>query len=226
MQKFAVIVAGGSGVRMGMSIPKQFLMLHGKPVLMRSIEAFISYDQQIQIILVLPEQEKSRWQQLCQKFHFIIPHQQVNGGEDRTASVRNGLSAIEAQEGLVAIHDGVRPLVSPEIISKAYQVAEEKGNAITSVPLKDSIRWSKGVNNKAVDRSEYRLIQTPQTFKLSLIKEAYHMIEDKSMTDDASVLEASGGKINLIEGEYRNIKITTKEDLRIAEAMWEPLPSS
>ncbi|WPP52570.1 2-C-methyl-D-erythritol 4-phosphate cytidylyltransferase [Catalinimonas niigatensis] len=224
MQKFAVIVAGGSGVRMGMSTPKQFLLLHDKPILMRTIEAFISYDQQIQIILVLPSKEKTRWQQLCENFHFSITHQVVKGGENRSASVRNGLSAIDAEEGLVAIHDGVRPLVSPQIIATAYQVAEEKGNAVASVPLKDSIRWSKDTDNRAVDRSEYCLIQTPQTFKLLLIKEAYRMLRDKNMTDDASVLEARGVKINLIEGDYRNIKITTREDLRVAEALWEPLP--
>jgi 2-C-methyl-D-erythritol 4-phosphate cytidylyltransferase len=225
VQKFAVIVAGGSGVRMGMSTPKQFLMLHDKPILMHTIEAFTRYDRQVQITVVLPAQEKSRWLQLCEQFHFSIPHQLVHGGKDRTTSVRNGLSAIEAQEGLVAIHDGVRPLVSPKIIARAYQVAEEKGNAIAAVPLKDSIRWSKGADNKAVDRNEYCLIQTPQTFNISLIKEAYHMLQDKHMTDDASVLEAMGGKINLIEGDYRNLKITTQEDLRVAEALWEPLPS-
>lgn len=225
MQKFAVIVAGGSGVRMGVSTPKQFLMLHGRPILMHTIEAFIRYDQQLHIIVVLPEQENNRWQQLCAAFHFTIPHQLVHGGKDRTSSVRNGLSAIALQEGLVAIHDGVRPLISTQIIAKSYQIAEQKGNAVVAIPLKDSIRWSKGSDNKAVDRTEYCLIQTPQTFKLSLIREAYGMLHDKSMSDDASMLEARGEKIHLIEGDYRNIKITTPEDLKVAEALWNPLPS-
>lgn len=224
MQKFAVIVAGGSGARMGMSTPKQFLLLHDKPILMHSIEAFQHYDRQIKIILVLPELEKNRWQQLCKKFNFQIVHQIVSGGEDRTNSVKNGLSAIEAKEGIVAIHDGVRPLVSQQIIAKAFEGAEEKGNAIVSVPLKDSIRICNGDQSSAVDRTAYRLIQTPQVFKISLIKQAYQLSKDRSMTDDASVLEATGANINLIEGDYRNIKITTREDLKVAEALWEPLP--
>jgi len=225
LQKIAVIVAGGSGVRMGMAIPKQFLMLHEKPILMRTLEAFAHYDQQLQIVLVLPEAEKDRWQQLCEKYHFQIPHLIISGGANRTASVRNGLNAIHFSEALVAIHDGVRPLVSQKIIHQSFQEAEAKGNAIVSVPLKDSIRWSVEQSNKAVDRSEYRLIQTPQTFKLSLIKEAYANLGAEMMSDDASVLEASGVTINLIEGDYKNIKITTKEDLRVAEALWSSLPS-
>ncbi|MEK6479201.1 2-C-methyl-D-erythritol 4-phosphate cytidylyltransferase [Catalinimonas sp. 4WD22] len=224
MQKFAVIVAGGSGSRMGLSTPKQFIMLHDKPILMHTINTFYQYDQQIHIVLVLPKQEISRWQQLCDEFNFQHTTQVVEGGQNRTASVRNGLEAITAQEGLVAIHDGVRPLVSSKIIEKSYEEAESKGNAIVSVPLKDSIRWRVGENNKAVDRSEYCLIQTPQTFKLSLIKAAYKRIDNQVMTDDASVLEAGGANINLIEGDYRNIKITTQEDLRVAEALWSSLP--
>lgn len=225
MQKFAVIVAGGSGSRMGLSTPKQFILLQDKPILMHTINAFYQYDQQIRIVLVLPKQEINRWQQLCSEFNFQWNIQVVEGGQNRTSSVKNGLTAITAQEGLVAIHDGVRPLVSSKIIEKSYEEAALKGNAIVSVPLKDSIRWKVGESNKAVDRSQYCLIQTPQTFRLSLIKNAYDTLGDLTMTDDASVLEAGGAKINLIEGDYRNIKITTQEDLRVAEALWSSLPS-
>lgn len=225
MRKFAVIVAGGSGTRMGLSTPKQFIILHDKPILMHTLEIFNRYDAQIEIILVLPEHEMGKWKQLCDKFFFHTPHQLVAGGESRTESVRNGLDAIQEAEGLVAIHDGVRPLISTEIIGSSFTEAEEKGNAIVSVPLKDSIRWSKEGENQAVNRSDYCLIQTPQTFKLSLIKQAYQTLGTQSLTDDASVLEANGAKINLIPGDYRNIKITTPEDLRVAEALWSSLPS-
>lgn len=225
MRKFAVIVAGGSGTRMGLSTPKQFIILHDKPILMHTLEIFNRYDPQIEIILVLPEHEIGKWKQLCDKFFFHTSHQLVAGGESRTESVRNGLNAIQDAEGLVAIHDGVRPLISTEIIGNSFIEAEEKGNAIVSVPLKDSIRWSKEGENQAVDRSDYCLIQTPQTFKLSLIKQAYQALGTQSLTDDASVLEANGAKINLIPGDYRNIKITTPEDLRVAEALWSSLPS-
>lgn len=210
---------------MGLSTPKQFIMLHDKPILMHTIDAFHNYNQQISIILVLPEQEKKRWQQLCDKFNFQVKHQVVSGGKNRTDSVKNGLYAIDAEEGLVAIHDGVRPLVSSEIIRNSYVEAALQGNAIASVPLKDSIRWHKGDENRAIDRSEYCLIQTPQTFRLSLIKEAYYSLSDEIKTDDASVLEARGAKINLIQGDYTNIKITTQEDLKVAEALWSSLPS-
>lgn len=221
MQKFAIVVAGGKGIRMGGDQPKQFMLLHGKPILMRTLKAFFHYDQQVSIILVLSSSERDRWQKLCQEHDFHVPHQLAKGGKNRSESVRNGLSAIDANDGLVAIHDGVRPLVNQDTIREAYGVAEKKGNAIATVALKDSIRFDDGYENKALDRSQYRLIQTPQTFQLRLIKEAYAKIGKLSMTDDASVLEAAGHQINMIEGEYSNLKITTQEDLKIAEALWE-----
>lgn len=224
MQRYAVVVAGGKGVRMGGALPKQFMLLHGKPILMRTLEAFFNHDQRINIILVLSSSEEERWHQLCQKHDFQVPYQTAQGGDNRSESVRNGLSAIEAANGLVAIHDGVRPLVSGKIIRHAYETAEKRGNAIATVALKDSIRFDDGYENKALDRSQYRLIQTPQTFQLGLIKEAYDKIGNLFMTDDASVLEAAGHQINMIEGDYRNIKITTQEDLKVAEALWEEPP--
>lgn len=221
MQKYAIIVAGGKGSRMGGKIPKQFLLLKSRPVLMHTLEAFYRRDRQISIILVLPHDELSRWQDLCRQYDFTVPHQIASGGSNRTESVRNGLAKIPAKEGLVAIHDGVRPLVDDEIIRQSYETAKKEGCAIAAVALKDSIRWSDGYENKALDRSQYRLIQTPQTFILSGLRTAYDKIGKLIMTDDASVYEYAGHAVHMIEGSYRNIKITTPEDLRIAEALWQ-----
>ncbi|MFP4090711.1 MAG: 2-C-methyl-D-erythritol 4-phosphate cytidylyltransferase [Cyclobacteriaceae bacterium] len=221
MEKSAIIVAGGSGIRMGSTVPKQFLLLKDKPILMHTLQAFFDYDPQLRILLVLPANEQERWQNLCRQHQFTIPHQVVNGGADRSASVRNGLAALPQSDGLVAIHDGVRPLVSQQIIAHSFEMAARIGNAITSVVLKDSIRQIDGEESWAVDRATYRLVQTPQTFRLSLIREAYSKAGQESRTDDASVFEAAGGKVHLIEGDYVNLKITTKEDLKVAEALME-----
>ncbi len=217
---YALIVAGGSGTRMGSAIPKQFLMLKQKPVLMHTIEAFHRYSSTLRIVLVLPAPQMDCWQQLCITHSFAIPHQVVAGGSSRTASVRSGLDVITS-EGLVAIHDGVRPLVSQEMIDKSFRVAKEKGSGVVAMPLKDSVRrvLANG-ESVAENREVLRIIQTPQTFQLKLIKKAYAEIaKDKVLSDDASVAEESGYKINLVTGDYRNIKITTIEDLSIAEAL-------
>ena len=221
MQKFAVIVAGGKGVRMGNDTPKQFLLIRNKPILMHTLEAFHRYNPDITLVLVISEHEQARWQDLCQQYSFFLEHKVVAGGINRSDSVRQGLDAIQSENGLVAIHDGVRPLVSTEIIAKSFAESEKQGNAVVSVPLKDSIRFDDGIENKALDRSQYRLIQTPQTFLLPLIREAYQKIGQLSLTDDASVLESAGHRIHLIDGDYRNIKITTQEDMLIAEALWK-----
>lgn len=218
MQKYVVIVAGGSGTRMKREIPKQFIPVAGKPILMHTLAAFYKVSEQIQIILVLPESQVLGWKSLCAQYHFDLPHITTIGGETRFHSVKNGLSEIKG-DGLVAIHDGVRPMVSEQIILTSFAMAEQKGNAITAVPLKDSIRWSKGTENKVMNRNDYQLIQTPQTFQVKLIKEAFNTEHDPSFTDDATVLEATGTKINLIEGDYSNIKITTPEDLVLAESL-------
>lgn len=219
MKRFVVIVAGGSGSRMKSEIPKQFLLLAGKPVLMHTIEAFNHKSLSCEIILVLPVSQISFWEELVLKHHFQVPHSVVSGGETRFHSVRNGINSIQENEALVAIHDGVRPLVSNVCLENSFQVASEKGNSVLSVMPKDSLRYVDGNENTAVDRSKFRVIQTPQTFKLSIIKEAINLPYKETFTDDASVVEDKGVFINLIDGEYENIKITTPEDLILAEAM-------
>ncbi|MCE7994197.1 MAG: 2-C-methyl-D-erythritol 4-phosphate cytidylyltransferase [Roseivirga sp.] len=218
MQKYVVIVAGGSGTRMKREIPKQFIPVAGKPILMHTLQAFHNFSAEISIILVLPESQILGWKSLCAQYKFDIPHKTTVGGETRFHSVKNGLSNISGG-GLVAIHDGVRPLVSDQIILNSFAIAEQKGNAIAAIPLKDSIRWSNGIDNKVVNRNDYQLIQTPQTFQIALIKKAFDTAYDSGFTDDASVLEATGATINLIEGDYSNIKITTPEDLIVAESL-------
>ena len=216
--EYALVVAGGKGTRISSNTPKQFLELNGLPVLMHTILAFDQYSKHITIILVLPEDDLQLWQSLCLKHKFTRPLILQNGGPTRFQSVKKGLEKIEG-DGLVAIHDGVRPLVNQEIIATSFRLAAVHQSAIAAVPLKESIRLMDGDNSKAVDRSKYRLIQTPQTFRVSLIREAYEMQEDLNLTDDASVAENSGHVISLFQGNYENIKITTTEDLIIAEAL-------
>lgn len=216
MQKIAIIVAGGSGTRMQSQLPKQFIKLKGEPILMHTIRAF-NIDN-IQVIVVLPESQIPFWNELCQKQTFFVDHSVVAGGQTRFESVKNGLNSIKQTEGLVAIHDGVRPIITKEIIQNAYKEAEQHGNAIASVALKDSIREVNHEGNEAKDRSNYRLIQTPQTFQLQLIKKAFEVSYQPIFTDDASVFEYAGHSIHLIEGDYKNMKITTPEDLLVAES--------
>jgi 2-C-methyl-D-erythritol 4-phosphate cytidylyltransferase len=218
LHEYALIVAGGKGTRIKSAVPKQFLLLGGRPVLMHTIQAFIDYSSEIQIILVLPNDDIARWESLCAEFKFSAHVKVVSGGDTRFQSVRNGLASVP-DDGLVAIHDGVRPLVSADIIGASFRLAAVHETAVAAVRLKESIRITDMDNTKAVDRSRYRLIQTPQTFRSSLIKKAYQVKEDPSMTDDASVAELSGNVISLFEGSYENIKITTPEDLVIAEAL-------
>lgn len=214
MSQHVIIVAGGIGARMESDIPKQFLLLHGTPILMHTIRMFEDYN----IVVVLPDEHHSYWLQLCSQHDFQIHHQVINGGSTRFQSVKNGLGSIP-NNGLVAIHDGVRPLVSLETIKLSFELARQHGSAIASVPLKDSIREVADGVNKAKDRSNYQLIQTPQTFDIALIQKAYLEKESPLFTDDASVLENNGQSVHLFEGTYSNIKITTVEDLIIAEAL-------
>lgn len=221
-QKYAVLVAGGSGSRMGSEVPKQFLPLAGKPILLHTIEQFLKIDE-IQIILVLPEKDIAYWNEITTKqspdSEFLQSIKIVVGGKSRFQSVKNGLAYVEA-DSLVAVHDGVRPLIDTEIIEKSFGVANESGNAVTSVQLKDSIREiGEHQQNKAVERTKFRLMQTPQTFQSSIIKKAFEVEEQSFFTDCASVLEFAGYAINLIDGSYENIKITTPEDLIVAEAL-------
>ncbi|HEX6226844.1 MAG TPA: 2-C-methyl-D-erythritol 4-phosphate cytidylyltransferase [Chryseolinea sp.] len=216
--EYALIVAGGKGTRINSKTPKQFLELNGLPVLMHTVMAFDRYSRHITIILVLPEDDLQTWQSLCAQHKFERPLILQRGGETRFQSVKNGLQKIEG-DGLVAIHDGVRPLVTEEIIANSFRIAAVRQSAIAAMPLKESIRMVDYDNSKAVDRSKYRLIQTPQTFRVSLIRQAYEMKENLSLTDDASVAENSGHTISLFEGSYENVKITTTEDLVIADAL-------
>lgn len=221
-RKHVIIVAGGKGLRMGHETPKQFLLVQGKPILMHTIEQFYSFDSNINIIVVLPEPHVSYWKTLCQNFQFNIEHHVVHGGTTRFYSVKNGLSFLTSsisKEGVVAIHDGVRPFITSNILADAYKKAYSDNNAIVAVKSKDSIR--KVVNGKSqqVDREEIYLVQTPQVFDLELLYEAYETNYKDSFTDDASVFESAGHGINLIDGSYKNIKITTTEDLLFAEAI-------
>ncbi len=215
-KKYALIVAGGSGSRMGSVLPKQFMELKGRPVLMHTLEKFNGCT----IILVLPEMQIEYWKTLCANNGFTLPHQVCKGGETRFHSVRNGLELIKEKDALVAIHDGVRPLITQEIIAKTFDMASEKGNAVAAVKLKDSIREiTLDGRTRNANRNNYWLIQTPQTFQSGLIKEAYAHATHYNFTDDAGVLEEFGKSVFLTEGSYRNLKITTPEDLIIAEAL-------
>lgn len=220
--QYAIIVAGGKGERMGADVPKQFLELKGKPILMHTMEKFQKTIPEINIILALPENQFDFWKGLCVKYNFAVSYDLVAGGETRFHSVKNALALVN-QEGVVAIHDGVRPLVSEKTIKTTISKAEELGNAIPVVDVVESLRQvSKQDNaNKAVARNCYKLVQTPQCFKSEIILKAYQQEFDAAFTDDASVVEKIGESINLVEGNRENIKITNREDLVIAEALME-----
>lgn len=219
MGRYAVIVAGGSGSRFGGSVPKQFLELCGVPVLMRSVSVFCQAGAQI--VVVLPAGEETRWRELCGKYGFTVEHRVVTGGATRAESVANALSVIEANPGdVVAVHDAVRPLVPAEVVERAYTVAAEKGSAVPVIPVTDSIRRvGSGGESHAVNRSEFVAVQTPQAFIVSELKEAYGRGLTASMTDDASVYEAAGHEVTLIDGSSVNIKITNPGDIAVAEAL-------
>nr|WP_080239321.1 2-C-methyl-D-erythritol 4-phosphate cytidylyltransferase [Spirosoma rigui] len=213
--RFAIIVAGGSGSRMNTDVPKQFLLLNGKPILQHTVERFLAVSPAPHIILVLPARDQLRWASLCDQHDFHPAVQLVTGGATRFQSVSNGLSAIESAEGLVAVHDGVRPFVTATIIQHSYETAARTGSAVTCVPVKDSVRQVTTAGaSVALDRGGLRLVQTPQTFALSQFRQAFATPEQPFFTDCASVLEYAGFPITLIDGSYDNIKITTPEDLR------------
>jgi 2-C-methyl-D-erythritol 4-phosphate cytidylyltransferase len=221
MPNYAIIVAGGKGERMGQHIPKQFLELAGKPILMHTIEKFYNTFPELKIILALPENQFDYWEEFCYKYGFTkIPHQIVAGGKTRFDSVKNALKLV-AENGIVAIHDGVRPLVSATTIKNCFEQAELNGTAIPIVDVVDSLRFvSKQENtNKAVARSCYKSVQTPQCFTSEIILKAYQQAFDETFTDDASVVEKLGYQINLVEGNIENIKITTVIDIALAEIL-------
>jgi 2-C-methyl-D-erythritol 4-phosphate cytidylyltransferase len=218
MNKFALIVAGGVGTRMNMSVPKQFFEINGKPILMHTFNAFQKEYSLIEFILVLPDSQMDHWKKLCKKFHFTTNHTLVAGGQTRFHSVKNGLAKISG-EGIVFIHDGVRPLVSVHTIRSCYEMAVEKGNALPVIPPAESLRAVYKDKNSAADRNRFFLVQTPQTFRVSLIKKAYNQRFNAKFTDDASVLESTGESIHLVEGNRENIKITYPGDFLVAEAL-------
>lgn len=216
-KRYAIIVAGGNGKRFGSEMPKQFLPLDGKPVLMRTIEKF---DQAgAAIVVVLPVEHQEMWMSMCKDGNFAVSHTIADGGKTRFESVKNGIAAIEnlADGNLVAVHDGVRPLASVELINRCYDTAQETGSAIPVVNPSDSIRqvMDDGTSQQLL-RSSLRAVQTPQTFKAELLRGAYDVEESPLFTDDASVIEAIGHKVALVEGEIANIKITTPIDMVIA----------
>lgn len=218
LPQYAIIVAGGKGTRISSSVPKQFLELNGIPVIIHTLNAFIRYSEQIKIILVLPKDDIGTWTDLAAKHGFNKSVTIQTGGDSRFQSVKRGLEKIDGP-GLVAIHDGVRPLISEDIIGASFRLAAVHKSAVAAVRLKESIRMTDQDNTKAVDRSRFRLIQTPQTFDVDLIRKAYEGREDPGLTDDASVAERAGHIISLFEGSYENIKITTSEDLVVASAL-------
>ena len=222
MKKSVIIVAAGIGSRMNANIPKQFMELNGKPILMHTLHRFHDYDPGISIILVLSENEIETWNNLLKKYSFSIPHTIVKGGAKRFYSVRNGLDALK-EPCIVAIHDGVRPFCSPVLINRCFNEAEKKSNAIPVIRIPESIREVAGEKNFIVDRENFRIIQTPQCFVSDLLKKAYQNIQAENFTDDAGVFEKNGNKISLIEGERNNIKITIQDDFLFASVLEKEL---
>lgn len=216
MNKTTIVVAGGKGERMHKAIPKQFLLLGGKIILMHTLEVFHRYDENMPLILVIPTVQIDYWKELCKKYAFDIPHQVVAGGNTRFQSVKNGLKVVQ-NSTLVAIHDGVRPFVSMETIARCFDAAQKHEAVIPVIDPIDSIRELTDFGSKSVDRQNYKFVQTPQVFNADLLKKAYEQEFEPFFTDDASVVESLGTKIHLVEGNRENIKITTEFDLKMAE---------
>ena len=226
---YVIIVAGGKGLRMGSDIPKQFLPIGGKPILMRTLERFREYSEELQIILVLPKVQQDYWKELCQQYQFPLPQQGgdrggsyllADGGETRFHSVQHGLALVpDDAEGVVGVHDGVRPFPALDVIRNCYETARTKKAVIPVIPVVETVRHLEGDTSVTVPRGDYRLVQTPQTFDIQLLKAANRQPYNEGFTDDASVVEAYGFDITLVEGNRENIKITTPYDLKIAEVL-------
>ena len=218
---YIIIVAGGKGLRMGGDIPKQFMNIGGEPVLMHTIRRFREYSETLQIIVVLPHDQQAYWHRLCQEHRFDVSHHIVDGGETRFHSSKNGINAIpDDAEGVVGIHDGVRPFVSVEVIDRCFETARDEYACIPVLPVTDTLRYiDQHGGGKNVLRSDYRIVQTPQTFDIALLKQAFNRPYQESFTDDASVVEALGCQVQMVEGNRENIKITTPFDLVVAEAL-------
>jgi 2-C-methyl-D-erythritol 4-phosphate cytidylyltransferase len=220
MKEYVIIVAGGKGLRMGSDIPKQFLPIGGKPVLMRTIERFREYSANLQIILVLPKAQQDYWQELCKKYEFSVKYQLADGGETRFHSVQHGLALIpDDADGVVGVHDGVRPFPSIDVIRRCYETAQSQKAVVPVIPVVETVRHLENEKSVTVPRDEYCLVQTPQTFDIHLLKAANRQPYNDGFTDDASVVESYGHSIILVEGNRENIKITTPFDLKIAETL-------
>lgn len=218
MKKYVIIVAGGAGVRMGSSVPKQFMPLGDRPLLMHTIEAFFAAGIN-NIIVVIPLNFIDYWQSLCKKYSFTISHQAVAGGLFRSESVKKGLDAIEESDAIVAVHDGVRPFVSEETISTAFQIAAETGAAVPYLDLNESLRAMDGNTSHAMEREKFKTVQTPQCYAISVLRKVYNSAHLRSFTDDAALVEQLNLPITLFKGNEENIKITTPLDMIIADAI-------
>lgn len=224
MKKYLIVVAGGKGTRMGGEMPKQFQPLCGKPVIMITLERLHAIDPTIRLILVLPAEHIELWKELCKEYSFAVPLLLTHGGSTRFYSVQNGLAQIDdLEEALIGVHDGVRPFVSEEVLNNCFREAWTHGAAIPMINLQDSLRHIVGGNGttEVVPRDRYRLVQTPQVFKLSLLRRAYEQRFVESFTDDASVVEALGEQVVGVEGNSENIKLTTPFDLIVAKTLIE-----
>lgn len=223
MKYYAIIVAGGSGSRMNTAIPKQFMLLNGKPVLMYTIEAFYNSDLKPEIILVLNSEYQQLWSALCITHNFTIPLTLVNNGVQRFHSVKNAVELVNTNS-IVAIHDAVRPVISNELITRTYKLAEQNIAVIPAVACKDSIRKKEGNTTISINRESFLLVQTPQVFQSGILKQAYQQEYNSDFTDDASVVEKTGTEILITKGDYRNIKITYPDDIKVAEIYLENTP--
>ena len=213
-----IIVAGGKGERMQTEIPKQFIEINSKPILMHTIGVFVKYNNKIDVIVVLPETQFENWRELCKKHAFEIKHRVVCGGLTRFDSVKNGLNHV-GNAGLIAVHDGVRPLVNIKTIQLCFDEAKRSGAAIPVIEAVESLRQIDENKSFSVDRTKFKMVQTPQVFDAKILKHAYTQAYVPLFTDDAGVVESSGIKINLVEGNRENIKITTPFDLKMAEML-------
>jgi 2-C-methyl-D-erythritol 4-phosphate cytidylyltransferase len=219
VKQAVIFVAGGTGTRMGSPLPKQFLTLNNTPILIHTLRNFFSFNQNFEMIVVMHHDYISFWKDLCLQFDDVPEHTVVAGGEERFHSVKNGIEAVSADVQHIAIHDAVRPLVSHETLTRCFNTLNEHNAVVPAIPINDSIREVHGVLNKSVDRSLYKRIQTPQCFESSMLKEAYSKPFSALFTDDASVVEANGHSVFLVEGNLENIKITSPIDLIVGESL-------
>lgn len=224
MKRYLIVVAGGKGMRMGGETPKQFQLLGDKPVVMVTLERLHAIDPSIQLILVLPAEHMDMWLSLCKQYSFAVPLLLAQGGSTRFHSVQNGLAQVDdIDDALVGVHDGVRPFVSPKVLDDCFCEAWIHGAAIPMIDVQDSLRHIVGGNGvtEVVPRDRYRLVQTPQVFRLSLLRRAYEQRFVENFTDDASVVEALGEQVVGVEGNRENIKLTTPFDLMVAKTLME-----